>query len=399
MGRGEYYKNKYGGGGRGRSGGGGRGGRGRQSYQSSNQGGGSYDDLLHTIDRMDGQQYGAYHELESTTRGWRHAHYNLYIARTQSDAFAPPTCVRMVIPLPAVLEPIVVTKTRRMAAADFVLRRLHRACQQAGASEALNGNGNHWNGPKGGDISVLQPTQHVLEQSAVQITSDRRIIVQLTVNLPARGRTILGRAARQIFESTLPQLIASVWKWDNEAILAKLRAHVDSVDDQVWLQSQLSTRGLVAFVRNSAILPRASGANDLPMVNAVPFASPPSLQVSFALPATDATIEGLGIPQGITLLCGGGFHGKSTVLQALQVGVYPKVPGDGREFCVTNPFAVKIRAEDGRSLHKVNISSFINNLPFGKDTAAFSTSDASGSTSQAANIVEVRLYKIVCHEE
>jgi predicted ABC-class ATPase len=122
----------------------------------------------------------------------------------------------------------------------------------------------------------------------------------------------------------------------------------------------------------------------------VPFESPPSLQACFTLPNLKETIYGMGIPRGITLVCGGGFHGKSTVLQAIQSGIYLKVPGDGREFCVTSARAQKIRAEDGRFVNQVDISPFINNLPFGKDTTCFSTEDASGSTSQAENIIEVR---------
>lgn len=42
----------------------------------------------------------------------------------------------------------------------------------------------------------------------------------------------------------------------------------------------------------------------------------------------------------------------------------------------------------GRSINRVDIRPFINNLPFGRDTSTFSTQDASGSTSQAANIIE-----------
>ena len=95
-----------------------------------------------------------------------------------------------------------------------------------------------------------------------------------------------------------------------------------------------------------------------------------------------------GFPQGITLIVGGGFHGKSTLLNALEAGVYNHKPNDGRELVITDPDVVKIRAEDGRSVSGVDISPFINNLPFGQETTQFSTENASGSTSQAANIME-----------
>ena len=179
--------------------------------------------------------------------------------------------------------------------------------------------------------------------------------------------------------------------------------HVLNVEDQEWVRSCLEIRGLVAFVPNGAILPRKSGADDKPMndKNAdigvsdstqplVPFLSPDTLRVTFDLPNMKKTLAGIGFRKGITLIVGGGFHGKSTLLSALQVGMYNKIPGDGREFCVCTSNTVKIRAEDGRNVSQVNISPFINNLPFGLGTNCFATADASGSTSQATNIMEVR---------
>ena len=121
--------------------------------------------------------------------------------------------------------------------------------------------------------------------------------------------------------------------------------------------------------------------------NAVPFESPESLRVTFNRP-NGGPISGMGIPRGVTLIVGGGYHGKSTLLRAIELGVYNRIPGDGREFVVTDDAAVKIRAEDGRSVRGVDISTFINNLPQGQSTRSFSTENASGSTSQAANIIE-----------
>ena len=415
-GRGEYYRNKYGGG-RGRGGGGRRGGggqgRGSGSYDSSSSSssrarstGGSFADLQHLLERIDGRQYPSYHDLETAPNtGWLHSTlgFTLMVGRAQSDPFAPPTRCRVVLPASTVSLPSATfqTKTQCIATADFLLRRLYQTCCDMGADHSLRGSGGGdsgnsggggWSGPKGGDLQILAPTQHVLEQSAVQVTPQRGdVAVQLTINLPARGRTVLGQAAYTVLNQVLPQLLQA-------AILNlpadHLKAHVQSVEDQLWLQSQLSDHGLVAFVRNGAILPRQSGVDDRPIdlsQNPRPFESPLAFQKQFTLPRSGQTMTGMGIPKGITLICGGGFHGKSTLLETLQWGVYgAKVPGDGREFCVTDPTAMKIRTEDGRSVQAVDISSFIKNLPFDKDTTCFSTTDASGSTSQASNIVEVR---------
>jgi Predicted ATPase of the ABC class len=398
-GRGEYYRNKYGGGGRGR-----QPQPPQQQQQDQRQAQApiharveNYEQLGALLRQLDGRPYPAYHDLESI--GWIKPshHFTLHFGRTQSDPYAPPTRCRLIVARPDSLLPNEwrINGIRRLALADFLWRQLHRQVLECGAnSAAANTN---WSGPKGGDIGIATPVQQVLEQSAVTIQDDS-VIIQFTINLPARGRSILAQTAWQILSETLPLLVQRrVLDWTLASNQAAVLHHVDAVEDQFWLQSQLPWHGLVAFIANGAILPRASGVDDGPLVaesssaGVVPFTAPASHQVSFTLPNAGTVVAGLGIPAGVTLICGGGFHGKSTLLQTLQSAVYGAFcPGDGREYCVTDPTAVKIRAEDGRSVAGVDISMFINNLPFQKDTTNFSTQDASGSTSQASNIVEVR---------
>ena len=405
-GRGEYYKNKYGGGGRGRGSGRGTGDSGRNLNRSGTPAGGNggtYGELVALLRSLDNHSYPAFKSIESYERGWKTDGpdgFTIYVGRAQSDPYAPPTRCKIVVPSNHAAFPRVLhqNKTQATAMADFIHRKFHSLCLDLGADrEANSGNGKGgWSGPKGGNISIESPSQHVLEQSAVcidPVTGD--VTAHFTVNLPARGRTILGRKALEIFEDIIPTLIK------NSLIHAaldpsKLEYHVLSVEDQHWLRNQLKSRGLVAFIPNGAILPRASGADDKPMENkrsssgkVVRFESPEPLQVSFDLPNLKKCIDGMGIRTGINLIVGGGFHGKSTLLSALQFGIYDKIPGDGREFCVCDETAVKIRAEDGRAVTAVDISPFISNLPFGKMTNNFTSADASGSTSQASNIIEV----------
>jgi predicted ABC-class ATPase len=153
------------------------------------------------------------------------------------------------------------------------------------------------------------------------------------------------------------------------------------------VRAALADAGLVAFVGNGAVLPRRSGVDDRPLSDGVKFLSPPSLEVAIETPNAGA-IRGMGIPRGITLIVGGGFHGKSTVLRAVEAGIWDHIPGDGRELVVSDPDVVKIRAEDGRAVHAVDISDFISHLPGGRGTSSFTTDLASGSTSQAASLVE-----------
>ncbi|NES70380.1 MAG: ABC-ATPase domain-containing protein, partial [Okeania sp. SIO2D1] len=208
------------------------------------------------------------------------------------------------------------------------------------------------------------------------------------VGLPANGRRILGRQAAEMLCDDMPYIVHRSLKYEQLDADA-CRRHVETVEDADFLRKQLVEKNLIAFVANGAILPRRSGVDPRPLSseNVVPFESPPSLEVEFECP-NQGKISGMGISKGVTLIVGGGYHGKSTLLKAIELGVYNHIPGDGREFVVTDPTAVKIRAEDGRSVAGVDISPFINQLPQERSTTQFTTENASGSTSQAANIME-----------
>ncbi len=218
----------------------------------------------------------------------------------------------------------------------------------------------------------------MLERTAT-VFNDNYLEVRFLVGLPARSRRILGRTAAQMLVVDIPDIVDSALKYPN-LNSKKIKKHVETVEDAHWLRQQLPEKGLVAFIANDSIPPRSSGVDPTPLMkDAVPFQAPPSMSVEFNCP-NGGLIKGMGIPTGITLIVGGGYHGKSTLLRAIELGVYNRIPGDGREFVVTNPTAVKIRAEDGRSIAGVNISPFINQLPQGRSTTKFSTPNASGST-------------------
>ncbi len=318
------------------------------------------------LERIDGRGYKAYKDL----RG-RHdfSGFTLHIDHVQADPFAAPSRMRARVPwdhapLPAGVH---ASSARSRAGRDF----LARAFRQAATDHA--------------GLAIDAGAQTVLERTACLFTADG-IELRLSVHLPAAGRRILGERARELLCATLPQCVRAATA---PAALdpTALEAHCAAVEDQVHLRAALAEHGLVAFVGDGAVLPRRSGVDDRPLGDAVRFAAPESLRLTLPAPNAGA-VTGLGIPCGITLIVGGGFHGKSTLLTALELGVYDHVPGDGRARVVTDPDAAKIRAEDGRSVSGVDLSPFINNLPYGKSTASFSTDLASGSTSQAAALQE-----------
>jgi predicted ABC-class ATPase len=344
------------------------------------------EELRRTLSRIDGKGYKAYKDLEGSYEIGR---FSLHVDHVQGDPFAAPSKVRVRVPMKhATLPPFLFSnRVRQMAIEDYLARKVQRAICRV--SQRGRGSG------KSGLIDVDAGDQEVLERTACRVTSDW-VEARIYVGLPAAGRRILGRQAGIILCTQIPKIAEQGLVWESLSH-EQAKAFTDCVENQEFIRGQLEELGLIAFVADGALLPRESGNSQRPLAQkeAVPFQSPASLRVSLDLPnpvhvrsSADQKITGMGIPKGVTLIVGGGYHGKSTLLQALERGVYPHIPGDGREYVVTCRKAVKIRAEDGRRIEQVDISPFITNLPRGLDTRGFCTDNASGSTSQAANIAE-----------
>jgi predicted ABC-class ATPase len=335
------------------------------------------EDLRSILARIDGRGYKAYKDIKG---GYRFEAFDLFVDHVQGDPFAAPSRVRVRVPLDRTGFPPSLhnKRIRKIAFKDYIARQFRRALQEVVKGQRGLG--------KSGLIDIDSGGQEILERNAV-VLDDRQLEARFVVGLPAMGRTILGREAMDIFFGEIPLIVdKSLFYRSHDP--SGVKVHVDAAEDQEYLRGMLPQKGLVAFIGDGAILPRRSGVDDRPLErNAIPFHCPRELAAGFELP-NRGQVVGMGIPEGVTLIVGGGFHGKSTLLNAIERGVYNHTPGDGREMVATHPGAVKIRAEDGRNIEKVNISPFINNLPLEKDTTRFSTENASGSTSQAANIME-----------
>ena len=328
---------------------------------------------LRDIDR---RSYPAYKSLAGS---FGFGGYILHIEHVQGDPFAAPSRLRVEVSRRAAAFPdrLCQSPVDRRALADCLLRRFDR---QAGRfSFQAKGSG------KSGVIAVSRCGQEVLERTACEIT-DQAVHLRFEVGFPANGRTINAPELEKILFEYLPVCV------EQSLFYAKLpkgeaEEAVFLAEDQAYIRQELERRHLAAFVADGAVLPRESGVSDRPMAGAVPFAAPETMAVELDLPHR-GRLRGMGVPEGITLIAGGGYHGKSTLLKALERGVYDHVAGDGREYVITRSSALKIRAEDGRKITNTDVSLFINHLPNGRDTVRFSTLDASGSTSQAANIIE-----------
>ncbi len=335
-------------------------------------------DLRDHLRRIDGKGYKAYKGLQGA---YLFPSWSLFIDHVQGDPFAAPSRIRVRVDRErsGLLPDTSTRKIRTIATCDFLTREFFRNCRKYAK-------GNRGTG-KSGVIVNDTPVQQILEKSAM-VLNDDWVEVRFFMGLPGHGRGISGKDAIAMFFEELPRIVeASLFM--KRLPTAALYQHIETAEDADHLRGLLPALHLIGFVGDGALLPRASGIDPRPLASklAIRFKTPERYRVSVALP-NRGPVTGMGIPEGVTLIVGGGYHGKSTLLNALEMGIYNHIPNDGRELVVTLPQTVKVRAADSRNIEKTDISPFINNLPYQKDTRSFSTKNASGSTSQAANIVE-----------
>ena len=344
-------------------------GKGGNNMQASAQ----LKELLHSINR---KSYPAYKSLRGA---YQFDRYILSIDHVQGDPFASPSHISVKLSHRDTGFPGEYYKDSltRITLGDFLNRQFEQQVNHY--TFRAKGSG------KSGLISVSHCGQEVLARTACEIT-EKGITARFFIGFPANGRTINSPELEKILFDFLPVCVQKAFLYRN-INHKELEQTIFLAEDQTYIRSQLTKRNLVAFVADGSILPRESGISSRPMKGSIPFTSPESLRVTMDLPHK-GKISGMGIPEGITLIVGGGYHGKSTLLNALELGVYNHISGDGREYVITDETALKLRSEDGRFIKDVDISLFINDLPNKKDTRCFSTEDASGSTSQAASIIE-----------
>jgi len=314
--------------------------------------------------KMHGKPYGVYKSLQGQFFGF--GDFTLKFTHIQGDPHAQPSRIMLSAKMPSLgfPEDLYDNQEKELAISDFLLRQFKENAE---------------------NISIVKAHSQIMRRNSLYIENGI-VRVLASVNLPGEGRRIEGDRASEILIGTLSDWITTAMYWNN-LDKEKCKSHIECLANRNFLLSQLSEKNLAAFVPNQAILPRESGVSEAPMPNAVPFVSPPELQVNLNLPQ-GGQITGMGIPKGITIIAGGGFHGKSTLLHALEEAVYPHIPGDGRELIVIDNSAVPVKTEEGRVVNGTDISSMVRELPLQGSTKKFTTKNASGSTSQAANLLE-----------
>ena len=332
--------------------------------------------LYQKIRSLQGKNYGLYKSLADKT--WDFGDFVLEFLHVQGDPYAPASrvMIKSSLQMLGFSGEWSSTFERRLALSDFLYRRLSAVVREKFP---------------GKDAAVVFDSAgpEMLVRNALWVDNGE-LRACLQVRLPGDGRKIQAEDAAEILTMVLPDLVSAALYNSGESktdgVEPELAEHYRVLAERKEILSQLEERGLCAFVPDGAVLPRASGLSELPMEGAVPFVSPAEMAVTFS--ANGREIRGMGIPKGITVISGGAFHGKSTLLQALTKAVYPHVPGDGREGIVVSESAVRVGVEDGRSVRGTDLSQFVRDLPGGISTKNFTTACASGSTSEAANLME-----------
>jgi predicted ABC-class ATPase len=338
--------------------------------------------LAKILESIDQRGYKSYKQLKGS---YSFDDFILFIDHVQGDPFASPSQLRIRVSREEAGFPAYCFGNyyRQLGFEDFILRQFSRQIRKI--CKGVRGTG------KSGLLYVDAGGQEILKRAAI-ITNKQFIEIRMEAGLPARGRTILGKVAKEMLLFEIPEIVKNCMFFKNLSEI-ELKSHIEYTENFYSIQNLLIQNDWIVFIADNSILPRESGISNKPISadKAVPFISPPELKQNISLKNPfrgKSFIEGMVIPAGISVIVGGGFHGKSTLLDAIQSGIVPHIPGDGREFVVSHPDIVKIKAEDGRRVEKVNISPFITHLPGNIDVNRFSTDNASGSTSQAASILE-----------
>ena len=295
----------------------------------------------------------------------------------------------------------IITSNSAVHAADALLRELPRFIDPYDAARA-----NPFAERETGHYIIHRPSGEVLARNtayfAVCPTRDYENLSGINVRVLPEGELtpptvclcleILVKLPERKLKRAITMLTKELPRAIREFIDAhdrkKIQRAVILGEKQQAIRKFLSENGYFAFIANGSVLPRQTTENNTykmsrggPLKGASPFISPSEDEIEIA------GVRGMALRRGVTVVTGGGYSGKSTLLDAISAGIYDHHEGDGRELVLTDPTAVIITAEDGRSVSRRDISRFIKWIP-GSDPGDFSTTHASGSTSQAANIAE-----------
>ena len=329
------------------------------------------DELLR---RTDGKRYSVYKKLRELIIDYGNA--EAVFTKVQGDPHAPPSVIEIVIPSRAhKLSKTLFKQEYYIPLTDYISRALYRITKKL-SKRCGSGYSCY--------IGIPRPGPWILKRSCAEI-KDRDIVLRIYIGLPARGRRILGDRARKLLLESIPKIINTIISLRNNE--EEIEKHIECYLDQEYLRQWLYENNYAFFIADRSILPRESSISEKPMANAIPFKSPKSFKVAVKLPS-GKLVTGMAMPMGVILITGGGYHGKTTLLEAIQEGIYNHIKGDGREYIVSRKYTIMVRAEDGRIVSSVDISSFIEQLPMNSDTIKYSSLDASGSTSMAASINE-----------
>lgn len=231
---------------------------------------------------------------------------------------------------------------------------------------------------------IQKPNENILKRSGIFYDEQwGGFVLRIDFRVPLQNAiSINGKGAIKAIKELIHLISEKTTNYNTN----KLERYIDTYRNELLIREYLKNKNYQVFVANGSILPRYS-TTSTPLANSVPFVSPVSLEEEIEL-ANGEKIKGMLIKSGITIIAGGGYSGKSTLLDSIELGIYNHIPGDGREYVITNANSLRTDSEDGRVVYNVNIRPFFNHIPNNSDLSDFTTSHASGSVSQATNIIE-----------
>ncbi len=324
---------------------------------------------------LDGSGYKEYKKLYNYEVD--HGIYKIRFTRIQGDPFAPPSIIEATAELDNLPEPVQsLLKDQRntVPVTDYLTRKLHTIL----AEESSHcGTGNSCL------LGIPRPSPRILYRSSVTLEG-KLLKTRFYIGLPALGRRIAGVKAARMLGKVIPRILDRYT--DSMRREELVERHVRIYAIQEYIRGWLAENGYLSFIGEGSVIPRESSFSEKPLPQAVPFKPPGGLEGRIC--GDYGCFRGMLLPEGVNIIVGGAFHGKTTLLKGILEGVYDHVEGDGRELVVSRADTFMVEAEEGRIVSCVDISRMISYLPGGGSVECFSTLDASGSTSMAASISE-----------
>ncbi len=307
-------------------------------------------------------------------------YYNGITLRFECINYRFPEIMNMYINVPVEILKIDIMKLDKISvfAEDYILRELSPIVNEYGKSMCNESKEIRAQG----DIRMQSVNNKIVRRTGV-LYNNGKFVLKMWCRFPLIGvAAVSGKKSCRLITELLKLLDVWVENFDVNRLYKKSQIYIN----QCEIRKYLKDNDYVCFIKNGSILPREK-ENNVSKTDATPFQAPSTMEYTIKLKSGEI-LTGMVIAKGLTVITGGGYSGKTTIIDAIESGIYNHVEGDGREYVITEETALKVYAEDGRVVNNLDMSPFFKQEISEESIEDFSTEHASGSVSQAANIIE-----------